>query len=122
MLRLPVLQLAMHLLLLAAPGGALFHDVLAPYLVPPSGGCKPWSEAKDQDPYWAHGVPPPGAGDQCAQQGKGNPAAPWSPEGGMGDGSVGHALGSYCVSQTTGQITACENRLDNPPFHRTHTS
>ena len=92
----------------------LFNDVLAPYLVPPPGGCKLWSETPEFDKYWMNGAPPPGAGDLCAQQGKGNPSAPWSSEGNMGDGSTGHALGSYCVAKTTGNITACTSAMGVP--------
>ena len=92
----------------------LFNDVLAPYLVPPPGGCKLWSETPEFDKYWMNGAPPPGAGDLCAQQAKGNPSAPWSSEGNMGDGSTGHALGSYCVAKTTGNITACTSAMGVP--------
>ena len=59
------------------PAATLLYDVLQPQLLPPPGGCRPWSQTSEQDQYWRDGKPPAGAGRSCAQQGRGNPAANW---------------------------------------------
>ena len=121
------------LALLLAPQlcAADLYDVLSPHLLPPPGGCLPWSELPQLDQYWAAGRPSPGAGSSCAQQGKGNPQANWgeyqSPTGCvagspacanmtgyMGGGAQGHALGAYCVSKATRKLALCTSALGVP--------
>ena len=64
---------ALAFLMLLAPASALFYDVIQPHLVPPKGGCLPWSEAgAENDKLWANGAPPANAGAYCAQQAKGS--------------------------------------------------
>ena len=130
------------LLLLASPSGVVgdLYDVLSPHLLPPDGGCIPWSELPAMDKYWFAGKPPAGAGSSCAQQGKGNPdASCWDYQRGVGmrcadnplwrgprdwghdpmvesmyNNTLAHVIGSYCVAKATGNVTTCSSGLGVP--------
>jgi hypothetical protein len=133
--------LPLLLLLLASPGCVVgdLYDVLSPHLLPPDGGCVPWSELPAMDKYWFAGKPPAGAGSSCAQQGRGNPDAPcWQnskvvrcgvdnkwrgpPDPKQHDpvsesqynNTLAHVIGSYCVSKATENVTTCSSGLSVP--------
>jgi hypothetical protein len=109
------------LLLLAVvavgPAAADFYDVLSPHLLPPAGGCKEWADVPEMDVHWVGGKPPAGAGSACAQQGRGNPAAGFTPAD-MGAANVSHALGAYCVSKASGKVAACTSAFGVPSSGR----
>ena len=94
------------LVLLITPASALFYDVIQPHLVPPKGGCVPWSEAgAKNDRLWANGAPPANAGAYCAQQAKGSVNSTCAQAGGLRHGSI--CPTSYCISNATGVLTFC---------------
>jgi len=108
----PIIALA---LCAAAPTAVgMMYDVVQPHLLPPPGGCKPWSAVPEMDEWWLDGKPPENAGASCAQQAKGNPQAPWKGSSPHDSGSVGHALGAYCVSATSGKIESCTSPMSTP--------
>jgi hypothetical protein len=114
-------MLGVHLLALPALSRALFYDVIAPHLVPPEGGCVPWSEAGDAvSALWAEGKPPANAGAFCAQQAKGSTNKTCGPPGhrdvfvNMDHGNV--CPTSYCMSNRTGTLAVafCTSALGVP--------
>eukprot|EP00755_Sulcionema_specki_P013817 Sspe_Gene.55011::Locus_30304_Transcript_1_1_Confidence_1.000_Length_1890::g.55011::m.55011 len=90
-------------LLVAGVVTADFYDVISPYLQPPAGGCKAWSDAPEYDKYWVHGKPPADAGANCAQMGKGNPM-----------NANAHTASAYCVSKTSGKLEFCTSATGVP--------
>ena len=105
-------------LLLPALAHALFYDVIAPHLVPPVGGCVPWSEAGDAvNAFWAEGHPPADAGAFCAQQAKGSINKTCGPPGihpftNMCHGNI--CPTSYCISNATKVLTFCTSAYGVP--------
>jgi len=97
---------ALAFLMLLAPASALFYDVIQPHLVPPKGGCVPWSEAgAENDQLWANGAPPANAGAHCAQQAKGSVNKECAVAGGLRHGSI--CPTSYCISNATRKLAFC---------------
>ena len=93
------------LVLLITPASALFYDVIKPHLVPPKGGCVPWSEAgAENDRLWANGAPPANAGAYCAQQAKGSVNRTCA-QNSLNHGSI--CPTSYCISNATGVLALC---------------
>ena len=97
---------------LMASACALNYDVIKPHLVPPEGGCIPWSEAgADVDKFWSTGKPPANAGAYCAQQAKGSVNATCA-QASLGHGSI--CPTSYCMSKATGKLALCTSALGIP--------
>jgi hypothetical protein len=110
--------MAMRLLLLlrAVPAvTAELYDVISPHLLPPPGGCKPWSELPDQDRFWRDPGSIALAGSSCAQQGRGNPAKELQyMDSHMGSGHDAHYASAYCVSAATGRLAPCTSGFGVP--------
>ena len=82
---------------------AEFYDVIEPKLVPPEGGCTPWSQLPEYDPFWRDLDNKALAGAACVQHGRGNPVD-----------ADAHSLGAYCVANATGAQTACASAIGVP--------